>query len=56
MGGNPKPQVADSRLVLSHSLSLANLSRGTMYSYRVRSRDAAGNTTVSPISTFKTLR
>lgn len=52
----PSAQVADSRLVLTHSLSLTNLSRGTTYSYRVRSRDSAGNTTLSPISTFKTLR
>jgi len=52
----PRAQVADGGLVLSHSLSLANLSRATRYSYRVRSRDAAGNTTLSPISTFRTLR
>ncbi|MDO8604626.1 MAG: fibronectin type III domain-containing protein [bacterium] len=37
-----------------HSIALSNLNSGTTYSYRVRSMDAAGNETVSGISTFLT--
>ncbi len=41
-------------LVTSHSTTLANLSISTLYHYRVRSRDAAGNLALSPDYTFTT--
>ena len=41
-------------LAAAHSVTLAGLSPGTTYSYRVRSRDAAGNVAVSPGATFRT--
>ncbi|MFA5911139.1 MAG: Calx-beta domain-containing protein [Vicinamibacterales bacterium] len=36
--------------VTSHSLPLANLQAGTVYYYRVRSADTAGNTATSPVA------
>jgi hypothetical protein len=44
----------DSTLVTSHSQQLISLRAGTTYHYRVISRDAAGNPTVSADRTFKT--
>ena len=41
-------------LVNSHSVALSNLSSGTTYYYRVRSKDAAGNETISINYTFAT--
>ncbi len=42
-------------LVTSHSMSLSGLSAGTLYHYRVKSRDAAGNLAVSGDFTFTTV-
>lgn len=41
-------------LVTAHSVNLASLSPGTLYHYRVSSRDEAGNTAVSTDRTFTT--
>ncbi len=41
-------------MVTSHTQSLSNLSASTLYHYRVRSRDAAGNLGVSGDYTFTT--
>jgi len=43
-----------SSLVASHSVSLTNLTPSSLYHFRVRSRDAAGNLTVSGDVTFAT--
>ena len=43
-----------SALVTSHSQSLSGLSPGSVYHFRVKSRDAAGNLAVSGDSTFTT--
>jgi chitodextrinase len=45
----------NSSLVTSHSQTLSSLSPDTLYHYRVRSRDAAGNLAVSSDYTFTTL-
>ena len=45
----------NSTLSTSHSRTLTNLSPATLYHYRVRSRDAAGNLAVSGDNTFTTL-
>jgi serine protease len=47
--------VSGATFVTSHSLGLEGLSLGTMYHYRVKSTDAAGNTAVSGDNTFTTL-
>jgi glucose/arabinose dehydrogenase len=44
----------DSRMVLNHGQNLSGLTAGTLYHYRVRSTDAAGNTAVSTDRTFTT--
>ena len=44
----------DSQLVTAHSVTLYSLSPVTPYHYRVRSRDLAGNETVSGDNTFTT--
>lgn len=44
----------DPTLTTSHSVSLSGLARRTTYHYRVRSKDAAGNESVSADYTFKT--
>jgi|GEM_PF-1975065 len=44
----------DASLVTAHNQTLAGLSAGTLYHYRVRSRDAAGNEAISPGFTFTT--
>lgn len=46
----------DTNLIKTHALALSNLTMGTTYHYRVRSRDAAGNLAMSNDSTFTTLR
>ncbi len=45
----------DQTLVLTHSLGLSSLQRDTLYHYRVRSRDAAGNEAIGNDNTFRTL-
>jgi len=45
----------DSSLVTAHSVTLSALAPSTLYHYRVRSRDAAGNLAVSGDFTFLTL-
>jgi phosphodiesterase/alkaline phosphatase D-like protein len=50
--GNASYLISD--LVTSHSVKLSGLSASTTYHYRVKSRDAAGNLTVSGDFTFKT--
>jgi RHS repeat-associated protein len=44
----------DPSLVIAHSQSLFGLTAETIYHYRVKSKDAAGNITVSPDFTFTT--
>jgi len=44
----------DVTLVTAHTMSLGNLAPTTLYHFRVRSRDAAGNLAVSGDSTFTT--
>jgi hypothetical protein len=44
----------DRRLVTSHSQAIKGLARHTLYHFRVKSRDAAGNLTVSSDFTFST--
>ena len=44
----------DTSLVTSHSVGLSGLSASTLYHYRVKSRDAAGNLAVSADQTFTT--
>jgi hypothetical protein len=44
----------DSALVTSHSVRLSGLTAATLYHYRVKSRDAAGNLAVSGDLTFTT--
>jgi len=46
--------ILDPSLVTSHSVSLGGLSAGTTYNYRVRSKDASGNESVSTNQTFST--
>jgi glucose/arabinose dehydrogenase/mono/diheme cytochrome c family protein len=44
----------DAALVISHSVTLSNLQPNTTYHYRVKSKDAAGNLTVSGDFSFTT--
>ena len=44
----------DSNRVTSHSVAISGLNASTLYHYRVRSRDGAGNLRVSSDSTFTT--
>ncbi len=44
----------DTTLVTSHRVTLQSLALGRLYHYRVRSRDAAGNSAVSNDATFTT--
>ena len=44
----------DSALTLSHSVNLTGLAADTVYHYRLKSADAAGNLGVSPDDTFHT--
>jgi carbohydrate binding protein with CBM6 domain/glucose/sorbosone dehydrogenase/purple acid phosphatase-like protein len=41
-------------LVTTHSQALSGLTAGTLYHYRVKSKDAVGNLAVSPDQTFRT--
>lgn len=50
--GKPALTAGNSRLVTSHTVTLQSLTRKTVYSYRVRSTDAAGNTSVSSTGSF----
>ncbi|HVE14759.1 MAG TPA: fibronectin type III domain-containing protein, partial [Elusimicrobiota bacterium] len=45
----------DGALVTAHSQSLSGLQASTLYHYRVKSKDAAGNLATSPDFTFTTL-
>jgi hypothetical protein len=45
----------DATLVTAHSQTLSGLAAGTLYHYRVKSRDAAGNLAVSGDFTFTTV-
>jgi hypothetical protein len=47
--------VLNTSLVTSHSQTINGLSTGTLYHYRVKSKDAAGNAAVSGDFTFTTL-
>ena len=44
----------NSTLVTSHSVSLSGLSTGTLYHYRVRSKDTVGNEAIGTDNTFTT--
>lgn len=44
----------DSALVTSHSVALSGLTASTLYHYRVRSKDAAGNEAIGTDATFTT--
>ena len=44
----------DQTLVTAHSVTITGLAPNTTYNWRVRSKDAAGNETVSANSTFTT--
>jgi Inosine-uridine preferring nucleoside hydrolase/Purple acid Phosphatase, N-terminal domain len=50
-GNSTTPNTA---LATAHSQALSGLTAGTLYHYRVKSRDAAGNLAVSPDATFTT--
>ncbi|MCX6000573.1 MAG: fibronectin type III domain-containing protein, partial [Chloroflexi bacterium] len=45
----------DPRLVSNHIVNLANLSSSSVYHYRVRSKDASGNESISADATFSTI-
>ncbi len=45
----------NSTLTISHSQTLSGLNGNTLYHYRVKSKDAAGNLAISPDFTFTTL-
>src|SRR5207302_1565191 len=45
---------ASRAMTTSHSQPLSGLTAGTLYHYRVKSRDAAGNLATSPDNTFTT--
>jgi phosphodiesterase/alkaline phosphatase D-like protein len=44
----------DGSMAVSHSQPLSSLAPGTLYHYRVKSRDASGNSATSPDATFAT--
>lgn len=46
--------VLDANIVTSHTVTLSGLTSSTLYHYRVKSRDAAGNLTTSSDYTFTT--
>jgi hypothetical protein len=48
--------ILDTNQVISHNKILTNLSLNTLYHYRVRSKDRAGNEAVSPDKTFRTAK
>jgi chitodextrinase len=45
----------DASLLTAHGVSLVGLGAGTVYHYRIRTKDAAGNEAVSPDGTFPTI-
>lgn len=47
--------VTDDGLTTSHSVTLSNLTPATLVHFRVRSRDSAGNSAITPDLTFTTL-
>ncbi len=52
--GQSAPATPNPALVTTHSQALSGLTAGTVYHYRVKSRDAAGNLAVSGDFTFTT--
>jgi chitodextrinase len=48
--GNEYSTPIDSNFTLSHSVVLSGLNPGTVYRYRVKSKDGGGNLTVDPIN------
>ena len=42
-------------LLTSHTINISGLTADTSYTYRVKSKDASGNLTISPSQTFRTL-
>ena len=52
-GGTVK-RVSSATRVINHSAKVSYLSRNTLYNFRVKSTDAAGNTAVSATATFRT--
>ncbi|MBN1422274.1 MAG: alkaline phosphatase [Planctomycetes bacterium] len=55
LDANYGSQSADGALVMSHTISLANLDAGATYHYRVTSADGSGNPASSEDCTFTTL-
>src|SRR5262249_48343228 len=49
-----KTSLLSSGLSITHSVNLGNLTPGSLYHYRVKSRDSAGNLAVSGDFTFRT--
>ena len=47
--------ISDSSFVTYHSIPLTNLQANTRYHYRVESKDAAGNLTISGSTFFDTV-
>ncbi len=45
----------DTSLIANHSVTLSGLSGGTIYNYRVKSKDASANLVTSGLQTFSTL-
>lgn len=52
--GSPTVTASNASMVTSHSQSLGSLTRRTTYSYRVKSKDAAGNIATSAVFSFRT--
>jgi hypothetical protein len=52
--GNFTPLVSD--MTTAHTINLSGLSPGTLYYYRIISKDGAGNTATSLLKTFTTLQ
>ncbi len=53
-GSSMRASVSVAGLVTAHRVTVSGLQQRTRYSYSVRSTDAAGNATVSPVYTFTT--
>lgn len=56
VGGLTLSTARDTRSITIHSVRLTGLKANAVYSYRVRSRDAAGNEAISGTLTFQTAR
>src|SRR5207247_8053370 len=52
--GYGSASVLDASRVTAHTVTLNGLTAGTLYHYRVKSKDAAGNLAVSPDAVFTT--